>query len=214
MLFQINNWNEGRKLLLNEHELYKKLISDLTDEELKLEGQIDWAKSIQDLNFAMYDKTKGKFNSDSVLRYYYLQSTFTNRPTIKDIYEETLNKISNENIRDLLRKYISLENDTNLAIEDYNNYKIEFVRPFIERNGLYNIDPIFNNNERYGNVSKNNFLRLINGKKLEEHYGSDELTGIIVELRLHIAWVIEKYNKLEEFNQSLILALDNEIKKE
>jgi len=120
---QINTWNENRKLLLNERTLYKKLIADLTDEELRLENQINWAKSKQDLHYAIYNKTKGKFNSDSVIPYYLLQTTFIYRPMIKDIYEETHDKISNEKIRDLIKKYFILENSTRLAIDEYNDYK-------------------------------------------------------------------------------------------
>ena len=105
-----------------------------------------------------------------------------------------------------------MENSTSLAIEDYNNYKIKIVRPFIERNDLYNIDSIFNN-ERYTNPSFNR-IEIINSDKLEEHYGSGELNSILVELRLHTSWVIQNFHELKESNQNLVLTLDNEIKKE
>lgn len=209
---QINDWNENRKLLLNEHALYKKLIADLTDEELRLENQINWAKSNQDLHYAIYNKTKGKFDSDSVIPYYLLQTTFTYLPMIKDIYEETHDKISNENIRDLIKKYFTLENSTRLAIEDYNDYKIQFMRPFLVKHGLFNLEPIFND-QPYSWPSKSNF-KFINSNKLLEHYGSNELDGILVQLRLHISWVIKNFHDLKESNQNLVLALDNEIKKE
>ena len=106
-----------------------------------------------------------------------------------------------------------MENSTSLAIEDYNYYKIQSVRPFIERNGLHNIDSIFNNNQRYVYPSSDR-LEFINGVKLEQHFGSNELNSILVELRLHMGWLIQNFHGLKEFNQKLVIALDNEIMKE
>jgi len=81
----INNWNEERKLLLIEHALYKKLISDLRNEELILKGIIRFVKTFQDVNYQIYHKAKGKFNSDSVTSHNSLQFTITYRPRIKDL---------------------------------------------------------------------------------------------------------------------------------
>ena len=208
----INNWNEEKKLLLNEGALYKKLISDLTTESSTLEYQIGLAKRDQDLHYAIYNNIKRKFNNDSLISYNPLQWTITYHPKITKIYTEKLSDISNENVRDLIRKYISMENSTSLAIEDFNYYKIQSVRPFIERNGLYNIELIFNN-QNYVYPSSDR-LEFINGVKLEQHFGSNELNSILVELRLHMGWLIQNFHDLKEFNQKLVIALDNEIMKE
>ena len=103
-----------------------------------------------------------------------------------------------------------MENSTSFALEDSNDYKIQFVRPFLEIHGLFNIDNIYND-EPYVYPFKPKF---INSDKLAEHYGSNELDGILVQLRLHTAWVIQNFHDLKEFNQTLKLALEHEIKKE
>ena len=204
---QINNWNEQRKLLINEQALYKKLVSDLTNEELRLKNVIIFAKKKQDLHSLIYNKTKVKFNSNTAESFNTLQMTFSYRPKIKDIYEETLTKISNENIRDLIKEYIALENSASFAIEDYNDYKIQFMRPFLEKHGLYNMEALFNG-KPYVIPKSGKYLNI---NKLVEHYGSNELDGIIVQLRMHMSWVIQNFLNLKEFNQKLILELDNEI---
>ncbi len=183
---------------------------DLTNEELRLNNEINFAKNKQDLNYIINKKTKVKFNSDTARSFNYLQVTFAYRPKIKDIYEETLNKISNKNIRDLIREYISLENRTRSAIEDYNDYKIQFTRPFLIKHGLFNTENIFND-EPYVFPSS---VKFINSDKLIAHYGSIELDGILVQLRLHLGYVIQNFQRLKEFNQELILELDNETEEE
>jgi hypothetical protein len=188
------------------------LVLDLTNEELAMTRWSRWSETHQDLHYIIYNKTKGKFKGDSAISYNMLQYTFTYRPKIKDIYEETINKISNENIRDLMRDYIIRENALRLAIEDYNYYKIKSTRPFLEKHDLFNLDEAFKD-ESYDN-SRSRSLELINSDKLEEHFNSGEFNSIIVQLRLHTSWVIQNFQIMKEFNQRLKLELENEIRKE
>ena len=208
----INNWNEQKKLLSNEHALYKKLGLDFKNETGRLKREIRFHKNHQGVNYAISNKTKGKFNSDSIISYNYLQFTVTYRPKIIEIYEETLNEISNENIRNLMRKYRDGGITTISAIEEYNDYKTGFVRPFVERNGLYNFDNVFDDDpDHYRQAYR---AQLINSDKLEEHFNSDEFKSIIVALQLHLSWLIEQWQRLDAVNNEIIMALENEIKKE
>jgi hypothetical protein len=140
-----------------------------------------------------------------------LQSGFVYHPKIKDVYEETTNNISKDNVRDLIKQYIAMEKVLILAMNDYNHYKLNSVRPFLKKYGLFNINAIYND-EPYQYTSQD--VKFINVDKLGEYYGSDELNGILVQLRLHIGWVIQNFQDLKDFNQKLRLELENEIKKE
>jgi len=208
---QINNWNEHRKLLLNEQDFYKKLVIDFTNESGFLKYWTGFIKEHHDANYVISNKTKGKFNNDSVISYNYLQYTVGYRPKINQIYQESFNHISDKNIRDLMTQYRLRGDFMNSAIEEYNDYKTEFTRPFLERNGLYNYDFEFPNDQNPDGIQK--FI-LINIDKLEEHYNSDEFKSILVSLRLHLSDLIRRFQIMDELNNELIMALENEIKKE
>ena len=100
----------------------------------------------------------------------------------------------------------------NSAIEEYNDYKTGFTRPFLERNGLYKFDNEFDDDRNiYVPLHP---VELINSDKLEEHYNSDEFKSILVSLRLHLSYLIDNFQKMDELNNEIIMALENEIKKE
>lgn len=212
LALQVNNWNEQRKLLLNEHEFYKKLVIDFTQESKFLKYWTDFTKESHDTNYAISNKTKGKFNSDSVISYNYLQFTIGYRPKINNIYQESFNHISNKNIRDLMTEYRLWGGFMNSAIEEYNDYKTGFTRPFLERNGLYKFDNKFDDDRNI--YIPLHPVELINSDKLEEHYNSVEFKSILVSLRLHLSYLISNFQQMDELNNEIIMALENEMKKE
>lgn len=84
--------------------------------------------------------------------------------------------------------------------------------PIFSKAWSFYLEPIFSD-QPYIYPSKSKF-KLINSNKLLEHYCSNELEGILVQLRFHITWLIKNFHDLKESNQNLVLALDYEIKKE
>ncbi|WP_242158210.1 DUF6090 family protein [Aestuariivivens sediminis] len=208
----INNWNEQRKFLVNEHEFYKKLVTDFTKESEFLKFWTDFTKENHDINYAISKKIKGKFNNDSLISYNYLQFTIGYRPKINDIYQESFNHISNKNIRDLMTRYRLRGGFIISAIEEYNDYKTGFTRPFLERNGLYNFENVFDDEQNIHNQLHS--FEIINSHKLEEHYISDEFKSILVALKLHLSYLINNFQQMDELNNEIIMALEHEIRKE
>jgi len=206
---QINNWNENRKLQINEEHLYKKLITDLTSEEKKIKSQIYYLKLHQDLHYNIYRQTKGKVNGDKTISYNRLQWIIIYHPIIKENYASILDKITNDGIRDFVSRYISIENSTIDANAEFNEYKLQYLRPYFSEHGILNTDSAFNNTPyEFMSLDK---IELINRKKLEEQYGSKEMDQILFNLRFKTSWMIHNFNLLEEHNNKLRLALENEL---
>lgn len=206
---QINNWNENRKLLINEEHLYKKLITDLISEEKGIKSQIYYLKLHQDLHYNIFEQTKGKYKGDSTISYNRLQWIIIYHPIIKENYASILDKITDDGIRDFVSRYISRENSTMDANVELNEYKIQYLRPYFSENGILNTESAFNET-RYEFMSLDK-VELINRKKLEEQYGLKEMDQILFNLRFKTSWMIHNFNRLEEQNNKLRLALENEL---
>ena len=208
---QINNWNETRKSFLSEQTLYKKLIIDLEAEEQQTLNEIRYLKLHQDLHYYIYGQTKGKPKSDSIISYNKLQSIIIYHPKIEENYAGILGKISNDSIRDLVSQYISTEKVTIDANEEFNQYKLEHLRPYFSSNGILNSESVFNETP-YEFISLYN-IELVNREKLEEQYGSNELDQILFNLRFKTSWQIHNNNKLIQVNKNLRKELNEEIVK-
>ena len=57
---QINIWNENRKLLAAEKELYLKIIKDLDEEQKVLENQVQFSETLKSYYRKIYEYTTGK----------------------------------------------------------------------------------------------------------------------------------------------------------
>tara|TARA_R110001583_G_scaffold195111_1_gene369228 strand:+ start:597 stop:1310 length:714 start_codon:yes stop_codon:yes gene_type:complete len=207
----INNWNEKRKLFSNEQSLFKKLITDLDSEKNLLKSELNYLKRHQDLHYHIYKKTKGALKNDTINSYNRLQWIIIYHPKIKENYAKLLEKISNDSIRDLLSQYIWREESTLDAFEEFNDYKLQYLRPYFSKHGILNTALAFNDTP-YEFMSLDN-IELINHEKLEEQYGSQELDQILFNLRFKTAWQIDNINRLDALNKKLKLVLIEEIAK-
>lgn len=206
---QINNWNENRKSFLSEQTLYKKLIIDLKAEEQNTKTEIQYLKRHQDLHYYIYNQTAGKPKNDSIMSYNRLQWIIIYHPKIEENYAGIIEKISNDSIRDLVSQYILTEKVTKDANKEFNAYKLEHLRPYFSRNGILNTESAFNETP-YDFMSLDN-VELINRKKLEEQYGSNELDQILFNLRFKTSWQIHNNNKLLQDNINLRKVLNKAI---
>jgi len=199
---QINNWNEENKAMLLEKEVYEKLTRDLDKEKQSNLRDIDWAKSYQNIHFQIYKEIEGADPLDSVRHYNWLQYIMIYHPIIEANYEESIAKMNNEGIQDMLRDYIFYENQTRDAFEEFNTFRMETIRPFFREHDIYNTQVVFNEKDPY-TFSFLERTPFINHDKLKEQYDNPTLLRHLFSLRFKTSWLIQNLDELLEKNEEL-----------
>ena len=206
---QIDNWNESKKDLDLELQLYIKILDDLNDQYGSTNGKIDEMKTYQDVHFHVYHETRGTAQYDSTLYYNSLQWVLVYHPEFSEKYTEILVSVKNDEIRNLLKWYISDENSANDAYKEWNEFKEQRLRPFFNKYGIHNTESAFSV-EPYDFMTFNS-IKLIDHSKLQEQFGTTELDELLFDLRFKTSWLINNLNWLKDSNDKLERALINEL---
>ena len=105
----INNWNELQKTQQQEQELYVKLLENL-DSELNLIHKVDSVFRIhEDIHYNLYNTMIGKATYDPNIRYGIFRWSVNFDPTFKDNYQNKVDGISNDIIREAIIDYFKEE---------------------------------------------------------------------------------------------------------
>jgi hypothetical protein len=208
---QINNWNEQRKMRSEEKYLYGKMLKDLSKEVTINKRDIKWSKKYQDINYQIYNETQGAEPLLNLTEYNWIQYIHIYHPVIETNYKDEIALISNDSIKGLLKDYIYYENRTRDAVNEFNDFKTQKLRPFFEVNSIYNTEGAYGTKERY-KFSTLESLPMIRYDKLKEQYENKELQGYLFNLRFKTAWLISNLEILLDKNNALKTALVEEIK--
>ena len=207
---QIDNWNETRKGLNDELQLYSILLEDLGNENFSIEYHIDFVSALDELNFQVYNETNGEAQYDpkpqyNLLIYYHRYNMF-----ITDKYHESLSSLTNDKIHQYLKSYIKQENITKDAVEEWNEHQLQHVRPYFSRYGINNTEAMFNEqlDEFALIVDKTD---IIDHSKLKEQYGSEEFDQLLFTIRFKTLWMAQNLIWLQDKNREFQLILSKEL---
>ncbi len=206
---QIDNWNESRKAFDLELQLYHRILEDLNDQYGSTNRKIGEMMTYQDVHFHVYREIHGGAQYDSKLYYNSLQWVLTYQSEFSEKYTEVLVTIINDDIRNLLKRYISSEKATHAAYHEWNEFKEQRLRPFFNQHGIHNTEAAFNI-EPYDFMSFNT-ISLIDYSKLQEQFGTTELDELLFDLRFKTSWILNNLFWLKTNNNSLENALVNEL---
>ncbi|NND51857.1 MAG: hypothetical protein HKN54_05595 [Flavobacteriaceae bacterium] len=206
---QINNWNESRKLDVVELALYTNLLGDIkisyrTNESIKFRMM-----SYQDVNYQIYNESKGNSDFDPTMYYDYLQWSLPYKLNISEKYGVYVNNIRNEKIRNSLLEYISVEEGVKIASDQLIDFKRKQLKPFFSKYGIHNTESSFN--ERRYTFNGLMSGQMLDYSKLAERYGTVELDELLFDLRHNTSWVFHNLNWIEESNRRLQHVLKEEI---
>jgi hypothetical protein len=207
---QINNWNEEYKTRLIEKDLYEKLSRDLDKETENNLLNIKWAKIYQDVHYQIYNEIQGAVRMDSLRHYNWLQYIMVFHPIIEVNYESSITEMSNSDVQDLLREYIFYENQTRSAFEEFNEFRMQTMRPFFSEHDIYNTHVVFNNNDRY-NFTSLEYTPFINYENLKAQYDNPKLLEHLFSLRFKTSWLIQNLDDLLVKNQNLKTVLAQQL---
>ena len=204
---QVNNNNNENKKHLDEISMLEDLKVDLEMADQKVKVQIELFKNSQDIHYQIYNESIGKASYDSTLRYHDIVWHAPMRNFIGENYASRIGEISDERLMRILRDYLWREELALEAIEEWNDVKLNKVRPFLDKNGLYDNQVAFND-EPYEFMTMGKDGIVINYAKFSALYGTQELDQLLYYLRHSASWALHCMGKLEDANTNVILALD------
>ncbi len=203
---QVNNWNEKRLANDNEIDLFENALLDLRQEKSTTETQIRWFKNFQDVHFEIYKQTKDSSAYNPDLDYNSLIWTNIFRPLIQENYGNKVGGITNETIQALFRDLIWREKLTSEAMVEWNDFKLNVLRPFFAKYGINNTESTFDH-EPYEFMSMDE-ISLLDYEKLKSRYGTEEFDQILYNSRHKASWVIHCLNNMKIANEKVTSALN------
>lgn len=204
---QINNWNELQKAQLKEQELYAKLLENL-DSELNLIQEADSLYRVhEDIHYNLYNTMIGKVTYDPNIHYGMLRWAIPFDPTFKDNYQNKLDAISNDIVRDAMTDYFKAEEQTDRVLSFFETLKANVVRPYITKNNLMNLEDVYVE-KRYQEVDTRNS---INYDALAKQFNTSEFEQILYELRIKISAGFQNLRILTEANYKLRKIIKTEL---
>jgi len=212
---QINNWNEERKANLREHSLYQNIITDLDNEDVRLNSALGQYKQHSDAYYQIYNETIGKANYDStnnkldtynILRWH---NVFDFVVTIK--HKNNISEITSNNIIELLNEKVNIESNVLQANQNFNDFKDEIIIPFFIRHRIYDSNKAFQSEKyKFSPLLNNTFIR---NDRLKSQDVSEEFEQILVELKIKTSWAIGNLEGLIKKNREISIALREELNK-
>ncbi len=210
LALQVNNWNELRKKDQDEIQLYQKIIADLKTEKGIIELKIRQLRSHQNLYFQLYDESKGKAEYDPTIFYNELYTNSISEMYFNENHSKSLSLITDDEIHNLLKKYIEQEKRTTNGNNEWNELITENVRPFLAKHGINNTEEVFSIKSS-GDWEAVSSSQLILYPKLIEQYGTIELEQLLYSLRVHTTWLLHNLKILKESNREFEIFLKTKI---
>ena len=203
----INGWNENIKDIRKERELYSKIVSDLDKELTLIEQAIDEFKSHEDLHYHLFHLKNGNEKYNSETPYGILRWSVPFVPTFMGNYQNKIDKITNDSIREAVNDYFRFEQRAVRQNEAFENLKVNLVRPYITSNSLVKAKDIYVK-DRYKEVDTRNSIDFgALSTKLEQ----PEFDQILYELKVKTVAAIKHLELLSKANRRLRTSIENNI---
>ena len=206
----INNWNESRKELNSELQLYSNLLSDLNSEYSSIEEQLFFTRAYERFHFHLNKERTGQAEYDSGQNYNYLLWFHRYSMFIQEKYSESLNKITNERIHTKLKSFLKQEINTRNAVDEWNEHQRQMVRPFLVKHGINSTKAMYN--EELTHLAPIiNTTNLIDYSKLKEQYTTEEFEQLLFSTRFRTLWMTQNFTWLNEQNREFQVLLSHEM---
>ena len=206
----INNWNESRKELDSELQLYSNLLSDLNSEYSSIEEQLFFTGAYDRFHFHLNKERSGQAEYDSGQNYNYLLWFHRYSMFIQEKYSESLNKITNERIHTKLKSFIKQEINTRNAVDEWNEHQRQMVRPFLVKHGINSTKAMYNE-ELTDFAPFINTTNLIDHSKLKEQYTTEEFEQLLFSTRFRTLWMTQNFSWLNKQNREFQVLLSHEM---
>ena len=207
---QINNWNESRKELDSELQLYSNLLSDLNSEYSSIEEQLFFTRAYDRFHVHLNKERNGQAVYNPEQSYNYLLWFHRYSMFIQEKYSESLNKITNKRIHTKLKSFIKQEINTKNAVDEWNEHQTQIVRPFLVKHGINRTKAMYNE-ELTDFAPIINTTNLVDYTKLKEQYTTVEFEQLLFSMRFKTLWMTQNFSWLNERNREFQVLLSHEM---
>jgi len=192
---QINNWNEGRKALIQEHAVLSNLVADLrADSASYVENMADLDKTIV-LHDQLYDVISNKSNGDSLRNVPKIRALIWFNPITKENDPFIASKTSNEVIRREIQSYFRAMKNMEHIYDEFSTVIKSQMRPYLGTKGLYNLKTEFEHSKTGPEwLDKQGLIELSRGSEFQQ---------LLFEAHIKLREVKEKLGVLMKQNEIL-----------
>lgn len=208
---QLNNWNEERKTHNAELQLYQTLLEDIDNEYSNLGYDKMHFTRYQDFYYHLMEENKGNEGYSEFQHYNYLSWGHRYEAFINEKYNASMSMITNERIHRWLKNYKRVEKDTEDAIDGWNAFHLQTIRPFLRKYGINDAEELYND-RTYGYSELESRVTHINHSRLQEQFGTLEFEQLMADLRIETSWAFQNIVWLMELNREFEAVLKEELK--
>ena len=205
---QINNWNESRKSNQLEQALYLKLLENLENDLILMHENDSTFRLHEDIHYNFFNTIIGKASYDSTIHYGKFRWAVNFDPTFKDNYQNKVDAISNDTVRDAVINYFKIEQKTERIVAFFEKLKADVVRPYITNNNLMNLNDVYVG-KRYQEVDTRNS---VNYEALSKKLNTPEFKQILYELKIKISAGLQNLRELKQANKTLQNIIKGQLK--
>jgi hypothetical protein len=206
--FTLNNWNDFRKIKKEEQQLFVKILSDLRSDSIIIADRLTDYQKRQQLHYQLYYEMKGQASYDSTFEYGRLGWYYNFNPIIKENYQPFVDKITNVEVRDVLKDYFRLEegflNQSDLFLRN----QVNNVRPYLISNNIRDTDAVFSLG-----LYEINSPKFYKYEDIKAQFNTPEFGHILSDLRIRTSVMILMTERLKEGNSKLQMTVKQALEK-
>ena len=203
---QINNWNEERKLVIEEKDIYKNIITDLRRDAVLIDNAVKFAKSQQKVHYQIYHEIIDDSLHNTDMDYDLIIFPYSFHSHIETNHLGVSRDLKDAEAAENINAYFRQLGEYKTSLDEHNSdIKNEIVN-FFSRNGVFNLENAYTQDRVYDYSSKN---QILNHDKLIALKDNSYFQGFLVNLRMWTAKLIMDGEKLVKLNNELITLLEN-----
>ena len=205
----INNWNEQRKVRINERELLSSILKDLLVDENRINEHIKYYNDDQSMHYHIYQDSHGLLSNDSLIDFSTLRAARIFNLAIEANYSKYIKEITKTNIREKMDDYFKQEDNVNNAMKMLSEFKESRLKLFLSKYDINDAKELFKNRQLdYYNLREKDIFSY---SKLKERYGTGELDQLLFDLGIKTSWALSALKGVLAANKELQLDLKNEL---
>ena len=199
--FTLNNWNVDRLAKANEQKLLTNIIEDLSTDYRTTFELLQKVKQRQEIHLRLYNESiveiftekSDPYSSEIVETTDIISITWDN-------HKNSIEKISNREIRSELNKYFSSHYILLKYAGDLNRAILNEFRPYLRSEEIINLEAVFESSPDQDDIDRSKFFH---SDKLQSKFGTKEFNMLTTELFLSTQDVIQSLETFLEKNQLL-----------
>lgn len=204
---QIDGVYQQKKLEKDEINSYKQIIADLKKDSVMFQRLRSLGTLHLDAYYHIYDEIFERASYDENIEYGFIGITKTFNPITQMNHQNTIEKLSNDSIRNRINDYFNFQRRAEVGVRDFNAGIRNVARPYIESNGLLNHEVIFS-------WEKDEFLpqsKILIYEVLSEKYQDPNFVQILTHLRVSMGYFLYELDELIMENEKLIKTLNTQV---